>query len=134
MKFSKIIQFVVNFIFCCALIGLCLKSIDDINIQSGKVKNNINLISKRINYPAFSNLMNYAHKIINIMNYMFIIGCLMLIFKISSIGHSFIVTGLVIQLIFVHNPILHPESKVSLISCSYLSIYGSILYLNNLNL
>ena len=95
MKFSKIIQFVVNFIFCCALIGLCLKSIDDINIQSGKVKNNINLISKRIKYPAFSNLMNYANKIINIMNYMFIIGSMMLIFKISSIGHSFIVTGFI---------------------------------------
>ena len=134
MKFSKIIQFIVNFIFCCSLIGLCLKSIDDINIQSGKVRNNINLISKRINYPSFSNLMNYAQNIINVMNYMFIIGSVMLIFKISSIGHSFIVTGLVIQLIFVHNPVLHPESKVSLISCSYLSIYGSILYLNNLNL
>ena len=50
------------------------------------------------------------------MNYMFIIGSVMLIFKISSIGHSFIVTGLVIQLIFVHNPVLHPESKVSLIT------------------
>ena len=106
MKFSKIIQFIVNFIFCCALIGLCLKSIDDINIQSGKVRNNINLISKRINYPSFSNLMNYAQNIINVMNYMFIIGSVMLIFKISSIGHSFIVTGLVIQLIFVHKNVI----------------------------
>ena len=68
------------------------------------------------------------------MNYMFIIGAIMLILKISSFGHSFILTGLFIQFIFVHNPILHPESKVTLISCAYLSIYGSLLNLNNLNL
>lgn len=134
MKFSKIIHFIANFVFCCCLIALCLKSIDDINIQSSKVRENLKLISQRLNFPKILNLVNYDQNIIKFMNYMFMIGAIFLILQFKSQGHSFIVTGLFIQLLLVHNPILHPESKITLISCSYVSIYGSILYLNNLNL